>query len=293
MLNTPHDRFDAAFTVDVEDYFQVAAFEREITREQWDDFPCRVVPNTQRILALLKRRQVRGTFFVLGWIADRFPDLVLEIHSQGHEVGSHGYWHRRIYEQSAEDFRADLRRSREAIATVIGAQPSVYRAPTFSITSQTPWALSILAQEGFQVDSSIFPIHHDRYGIAGAPRELHQQQTDAGPIWEFPPTVARFGRLNVPVSGGGYFRLFPLRMTTYCLARTARRSIQPLMFYIHPWEVDPDQPRLADGSRFSRFRHYVNLRTTEAKLDRLLQRFRFGRVSDIVRAASEDAAKPS
>jgi polysaccharide deacetylase family protein (PEP-CTERM system associated) len=274
-----------AFTVDVEDYYQVSGFEKHIPREQWDRWESRVEANTRRLLRLLDRNGVRATFFVLGWVGERYPHLVREIHRLGHEIGSHGFWHRLIYDQSPDDFREDLVRSRDLLEDTIGAPVINYRAPSFSITKESLWALEILAEEGFQVDSSIFPIHHDRYGIPGAERNLHRMMTPVGPLWEFPPSVARFAGLNVPVCGGGYFRLYPLPWTLYCLRRI-NRTRQPFICYVHPWEVDPGQPRIHAASRISRFRHYVNLGSNEQKLDRLLRRFRFGRVCDVIAQAA-------
>jgi polysaccharide deacetylase family protein (PEP-CTERM system associated) len=276
------DQFDGAFTVDVEDYFQVAAFETLVRPERWDDFESRVVGNTQRILNILERRQVRATFFVLGWVAERHPQLVRQIHERGHEIGSHGYWHRRIYTQTPDEFRCDLRRSRDVLSGIIGQPVRCYRAPTFSITAKSRWALQILVEEGFEIDSSIVPARHDRYGMPGAQRGIHRLDTPAGPLWEFPPTVARFGPYHLPAGGGGYFRLYPFRFSRYCLSHARRETGQPLMFYVHPWEIDPQQPRFHNASRLSRFRHYVNLHSTERKLDRLLQTFRFGTVGELV-----------
>ena len=274
-----------AFTVDVEDYFQVSAFEKHVARSQWDQYASRVVDNTQRILRLLNRHDVQATFFVLGWVADRYPDLVREIHHAGHEVGSHSFWHRLVYDLSPEEFRDDLRRSRDVLEDLIGASVTAYRAPSFSITKRSLWALEILIEEGFCVDSSIFPIHHDRYGIPGAKMSVHTLQTKAGQLWEFPPSVARFAGFNLPVSGGGYFRLYPFALTRYCLNRLNRTRQEAFMFYVHPWEVDPEQPRLGVGSRMSRFRHHVNLSSTERKLEALLGNFRFGRLCDVIQQA--------
>lgn len=274
-----------AFSVDVEDYFSVTGFERDIRRSQWGQYDSRVVANTRRILRLLDRHHVRATFFILGWVARRHPQLVSEIHGAGHEIGSHGYWHRLVYDQTPEEFRNDLQQSRHVLTDIIGERITAYRAPSFSITKQSRWALEILVEEGFLYDSSVFPIYHDRYGIPDAKPEIHQITTSAGPLWEFPPSVAKFGRLSVPVSGGGYFRLYPLPWTHYCLARINRTRQHPFLFYVHPWEVDPEQPRLRAGSRFSRFRHYVNLSKTECRIDLLLRRFRFGRLCDVIKQA--------
>jgi polysaccharide deacetylase family protein (PEP-CTERM system associated) len=279
-----------ALTVDVEDYFQVSGFERHIRREEWLSYSSRVVANTQRMLAILDRHNVKATFFVLGWVAERFPGLIRDIDAAGHETGSHSYWHRLVYEQSAAQFRDDLRRSQGAIEQAIGKRAAAYRAPSFSITRRSLWALDILVEEGFTVDSSVFPIRHDRYGIAAARREPHVIDTPAGSIVEFPPSVARWGKVNIPISGGGYFRLAPYRVTAGLLARLNARTQRPFMFYIHPWEIDPDQPRLPAGSLQSRFRHYVNLSSTAAKLERLLARFSFGTISESLRQYAESRA---
>lgn len=267
-----------AFTVDVEDYFQVTAFERDIPRSQWPDFPSRVVQNTGRLLELFDRHQVQGTFFVLGWVAERFPQLVREIHAAGHEIGSHSYWHRLIYEQTPDEFRDDLRRSRDVLTDIIGEKITCYRAPTFSITRKSWWALEILVEEGFTVDSSIFPIRHDRYGVPDAEPGLHEINTPSGTIIEFPPsTLRKFGR-NLPVAGGGYFRLMPLSWSLRCVRSINEKSRRPFMFYTHPWEIDADQPRLSVGTRLSRFRHRVNLARTQPRLNKLLANFKFGRM---------------
>jgi polysaccharide deacetylase family protein (PEP-CTERM system associated) len=270
-----------AFTVDVEDYFQVSAFERCVSREQWDTFSCRVESNTRRILDLLKTHEVHATFFILGWIAERYPNLVKEISRAGHEIGSHGYWHRLIYTQTPTEFRADIRRSVAVLENIIGLPITAYRAPSFSITEKSRWALEVLIEEGFTADSSIVPIYHDLYGIPGAQAGLHQLETPAGSIWEFPPAVYGFlgNKLMLPVGGGGYFRIYPFRFTRWCLRQLEKR--QPLMFYIHPWEVDPNQPRLHAPFK-SRLRHYCNLRSTLNKLDRLLSSFRFGSMHDVL-----------
>jgi polysaccharide deacetylase family protein (PEP-CTERM system associated) len=271
-----------AFTVDVEDYFQVSAFEKDVHRDLWDRWESRIEANTHRILRLLDQHGVKATFFVLSWIGERYPELVRQIHAAGHEIASHGYWHRLIYEQTPQQFRDDLCRSRDILMDIIGQRIVAYRAPSFSVTKRSLWALEILVEEGFQVDSSVFPIHHNRYGIPGAEPRLHRRTTAAGPLWEFPPSVVRFAGLNVPVSGGGYFRLYPLPWTVYCLRRINRAQRQPFVFYVHPWELDPGQPRIHTCSRLSRFRHYVNLSRNERKLDALLQRFRFGRLCDVI-----------
>jgi polysaccharide deacetylase family protein (PEP-CTERM system associated) len=270
-----------AFTVDVEDYFQVTAFDHLVPREQWDQIDSRVVASTHRLLDLLARQQVCGTFFILGWTAERFPQLVREIQAGGHELACHSFCHHLIYDQTPSMFREDVRRAKSAIEDASGASVSAYRAPSFSITRRSMWALEVLVEEGFRLDSSVFPVAHDRYGIPKANTRLHPIETPAGTIWEFPLAIKRIGRWSLPISGGGYFRLFPFGFSRQCLA-SLNRDGQPFAFYIHPWEVDPDQPRIRGASRLSRFRHYVNLTTTERKLERLLASFRFGTISEVV-----------
>ncbi len=278
-----------AFTVDVEDYFQVTAFERDIPRSHWPDFPSRVVNNTQRLLELLDRHRVRGTFFILGWIAERFPQLVQTIHAAGHEIGSHSYWHRLAYKQTPDEFREDLRRSRDVLTDLIGEKVTCYRAPTFSITRKSWWALEILAEEGFTVDSSIFPVHHDRYGVPDLNPTIHPINTPSGAITEFPPSTYQMLGRNFPVAGGGYFRLLPLSWTLHCVRSINEKSKRPFMFYTHPWEIDPAQPRVSAGGRVSQFRHRVNLKKTEARISQLLSRFSFGRLDRVLELAEQTA----
>jgi polysaccharide deacetylase family protein (PEP-CTERM system associated) len=276
-----------ALTVDVEDYFHVTAFEGQVSRHEWDQYPSRVVPNTQRILRLLERHQARGTFFVLGWVAHRFPGLVRDIAAAGHEIGCHSYWHRLIYRMTPDDFRQDLRQAQDAIENACGRRIQVYRAPSWSITRRSLWALEILADEGIRYDSSIFPIYHDRYGIPEA--DLFPHAIEVGPrrLMEFPPSVIRVLNLNLPVSGGGYFRLYPASWTAFCVARVNGVLHQPFMFYLHPWELDPGQPRLSAPFRV-RWRHYLNLASTEKKFDVLLSRFRFGPLTEVLDAKSQE-----
>jgi polysaccharide deacetylase family protein (PEP-CTERM system associated) len=269
-----------AFTVDLEDYFHVSAFEECVSRDDWDRFPRRVVRNTEKLLDILAENRVKATFFVLGWIAERFPQLVREISHAGHEVGSHGCWHRLVYSQTPAGFRADVRRSIEILEDILGLPVTAYRAPSFSVTAESQWATEILVEEGILVDSSVMPVHHDLYGMPGARTGLHRLETAAGALWEFPPSVDRFLGLPLPVGGGGYFRLYPYWFTQWRLRRLEARG-EALMFYIHPWEIDPDQPRLR-ASLKSRFRHYQNLRSTARKLDRLLKTFRFGPICDVL-----------
>jgi polysaccharide deacetylase family protein (PEP-CTERM system associated) len=281
-----------ALTIDVEDYYQVSAFEKDVARTDWDRYESRVVANTQRVLRSLDEAQTKATFFVLGWVADHHPELVREIHRAGHEIGSHSYWHRLVYEQTPDEFRADLVRSRDVLEQIVGESVTAYRAPSFSITKKSLWALEILCEEGFTCDSSIFPIHHDRYGIPDARAELHQLATPAGSLWEFPAAVMRIAGVNAPVSGGGYFRLYPLPLTIRALRSVNQRRKQPFVFYTHPWEFDPDQPRLRVGSWLSRRRHYLNLSSTERKLRRLLSAFSFGAIRDVI-ASVLPSAQPT
>jgi polysaccharide deacetylase family protein (PEP-CTERM system associated) len=267
-----------ALTVDVEDYYHVSAFERCVRRDQWDQFESRVVASTHTILHLLERAEVRGTFFILGWVAERHPHLVRSIQAAGHEIGCHSYWHRLIYEQTPAEFRYDLVRARNVLEDIAGTPVVCYRAPSFSITQRSLWALDILIDEGFSLDSSIYPTHHDRYGIAGAPLGPHRLERPAGVIDEFPPPVVRWSGYPLPVGGGGYFRLYPYWLTRRGL-RAMNTEGRPASVYLHPWELDPEQPRLSPGLMRS-FRHYVNLRHTRQRLSRLLQDFEWGTISE-------------
>ncbi len=277
-----------ALTIDVEDYYQVSGFERHIARDRWGEYESRVVVNTERILDLLSSYSVSATFFVLGWVAERFPQLVRAIGAAGHEIGSHSYWHRLVYQQTPDQFRDDLLYSRRVLEEAGGAAVTAYRAPSFSITKQSLWALEILAAEGFTIDSSIFPIFHDRYGIPDARPHVHELETSAGPLWEFPASTERLAGVNWPVSGGGYFRLYPFGVTRRFLRRINARG-EPFMFYFHPWEIDAAQPRLQAGSRAGRWRHYLNLDGTQQKLELLLQEFRFGTISRSIAENRGDA----
>jgi polysaccharide deacetylase family protein (PEP-CTERM system associated) len=280
-----------ALTVDVEDYFQVSAFEDRVPRSDWTEHESRVGANTRVILDSLAAAGVRGTFFVLGWVAEKFPELVRAIHDAGHEIGSHGFWHRRVYTQTPREFRNDLRRSRETLEVVTGERVAAYRAPSFSITRRSLWALDILLEEGFTLDSSIFPTYHDRYGIPGAPLTPFRLERPAGTLREVPPTVHRVFGYPLPVGGGGYFRLYP-----YWFTRSALRAInaggRSAVVYLHPWEVDPEQPRLP-ASRVTTFRHYVNLSRTRERLDRLLHDFAFGTLSAVFAQESGSAGWPT
>lgn len=272
-----------AFSVDLEDYFMVTAFSRSVKYEDWGRFEDRVEGGTRKLLALLARHDTRATFFVLGWIAERRADLVREIHDAGHEIASHGYNHRMVHEMTMEEFRADVRRSKAVLEDAIGGRIQGYRAPSYSITEKTLWALGILEEEGFSYDSSIFPIRHDRYGYPGFSRFPVKVagEGNGGGIFEIPLSTIRIGGQNIPVAGGGYFRLYPAAVTVWAIRRLNESEKQPVVFYIHPWELDPDQPRMPAG-RLTQLRHRLNIGTTERKLGALLERVRFGPVRDLV-----------
>ena len=263
-----------ALTIDVEEYFQVSGFEGIVPRHQWDSIPTRVGPPTERLLEMLATAGVRATFFVLGWLAERQPSLVRAIHAAGHDIATHGYAHRLVYTQSPAEFRSDLRRSIRALEDAIGERVDTYRAPSFSITAQSQWALDVLIDEGITLDSSIYPVRHDRYGIPGAPVTPYRFGRSGGSLWEFPPPVTRTWGLNLPVGGGGYFRLLPYAVTRWGLRRINAEG-RPFAVYLHPWEFDPEQPRVTCGWK-QRFRHYVGLEKTEGRLAQMLTEFRFG-----------------
>ena len=275
---SPHP--DGAFTVDVEDYFHVSAFADVIRPEDWDHYECRVERNTRQILELAARHSTRGTFFILGWIAERYPELVREIQSAGHEIGCHSHMHQLVYELGPHRFRGDLIRARDTLEYITGEPVRLFRAPSFSITQQSLWALDILIEEGFDTDSSIYPVRHDRYGIPGSPKAPHIIATRSGCIREFPGMTCKMAGLTVPVGGGGYLRMYPWSVTSRLLRRI-RSEERPLNVYLHPWEVDIDQPRMA-ASLKSRFRHYQNLKTTAPKLTKLLTQFRLSTMSETV-----------
>jgi polysaccharide deacetylase family protein (PEP-CTERM system associated) len=286
----PSDRVLNAMTIDVEDYFQVSAFEGAVPRSSWATRESRVCASTDRILEMFDDAGVRATFFVLGDVAERFPDLVRRIALQGHEIASHGYEHRLVYSQSPEEFRADVRRARAALEWASGTPVLGYRAPSFSIVQQSMWALDVLIEEGYVYDSSIYPIRHDRYGIPDWSRDIHRVQRSFGSIWEVPGSTVRLGGANLPMGGGGYFRLLPYAWTQWGIRTLNAKERRPAVFYLHPWEIDPEQPRIAAG-RMATLRHYRNLHKTEPRLRRLLREFAFGTLSDVLWAFGETAAE--
>ena len=271
-----------ALTVDVEEHFQVSAFEGTVRREEWEVLPSRVVANTSRLLDLFDETRVKATFFILGWVAERNRELVHSIAARGHEVGCHGYSHKLVYTQRPEEFREETVRSKAILEDITGQQVRGYRAASFSIGRANLWALDVLAETGFGYDSSLFPVVHDRYGIPGAPREARVMRTPCGGrLVEVPPSTIRVAGVVVPFGGGGYLRLFPAGVTRWAIARLNTRERMSAVVYVHPWETDPEQPRVP-APLWSRFRHYVGLRTTLPKLRDLVSRFRFGTMTALI-----------
>ena len=261
-----------ALTVDVEDYFQVSALAPHIARAEWERIPCRAERNVDRILELLAESGARATFFTLGWIAERHPAIVRRIVAAGHELASHGYAHLRIHEQTREEFAQDIRRAKALLEDLGGSAVRGYRAPSFSVGRTTLWAFDCIAEAGYRYSSSVYPIRHDHYGMPDAPRFPYEPH--AG-LLEIPVATARLLGQNLPAGGGGYFRLLPYRATRLLLTSINRRDRRPAVFYFHPWELDPDQPRVAGTSLRTRFRHYLNLHRTHGRLRRLLRDFRW------------------
>jgi polysaccharide deacetylase family protein (PEP-CTERM system associated) len=267
-----------ALSIDIEDYFQVSALAPYIPRAEWDQRECRVERNTQRILAMLAARRVKATFFMLGWVAERYPQLVRDIVAGGHELASHGWGHQRASDLDRRAFRDDVSRVKGALEDIGGVAVQGYRAPSFSIGPGNLWAFDILARTGYRYSSSIYPIAHDHYGMPDAPRFAH---IVAPGLLEVPITTLRLGGRNLPSSGGGYFRLLPYAVTRWMLRQVNRRDGESAIFYFHPWEIDPAQPRIPGIDAKTRFRHYVNLAANEEKLNRLLGDFRWGRMDEI------------
>lgn len=267
-----------AMTIDVEDYFQVSAFENLVSVEDWGNMEVRVEANTDRMLALFDQHGAKATFFMLGWVAKRFPDLVKRIAEQGHEIASHGSMHQRASAQTPEQFRDDIRSAKHLLEDITSKEVLGYRAPSFSFTKQNQWVYEILAEAGHVYSSSVYPVVHDHYGIPDAPR--FRYKAPAG-IDEIPlSTLPLFGK-NLPISGGGYFRLYPYLLTQWAVSRFSRIENQPYIFYMHPWEVDPSQPKMEGASAKSRFRHYLNLNKVESRLTRLLKDFQWSSMADL------------
>lgn len=257
------------------------AFTDVVRREDWPNWESRVVRNTQILIEKFAQHQVRGTFFILGYVAENHPEIVREIAAAGHEVACHSYHHKLVYTQTPEDFRQDLRKAKQQLENLIGEAVIGYRAPSYSITAQSLWALDILVEEGFVYDSSIFPVHHDRYGMPDAQRFPHILSRPTGEIIEFPPSTVRLGGMNWPVSGGGYFRLFPYFLFQRGWQMINNHEAETAIFFLHPWEVDPDQP-IVPGKRINILRHRVNLKQTIGKLERLLRDFSFAPVKQVL-----------
>jgi polysaccharide deacetylase family protein (PEP-CTERM system associated) len=278
----PATRVIHMLSVDVEEYFQVEAASAGVTRDQWESIPRRLDASMDRALNLLAASGASATFFVLGWVAQRDRPLVRRIADAGHEVASHGMGHRMVGQSSPEEFRKDVRESRALLEDIVGRPVAGYRAPTFSITHRTAWAIDVLAEESYQYDSSVFPVRHDRYGVPDAPRFIHRARGPAGgSLIEIPPLTLRLAGMNWPVGGGGYLRLLPVRVVAAALGAAQARG-RSGMIYLHPWELDPDQPVLPMG-RLTRWRHRVGLRHTADKLSWLLARFRFSTAAEGLR----------
>jgi len=267
-----------ALTIDVEDYFQVSAFAPYIQRSEWESMPCRVEQNIDRILALLSDTDVKATFFTLGWIAERYPELVRRVSQSGHELASHGFSHRRATEQVRDEFLADIRLAKAVLEDISGHAVCGYRAPSFSVGPTNPWAFDCIGEAGYRYSSSVYPIRHDHYGVPDAPRFAHE--TSAG-VLELPVATIRMFNANWPAGGGGYFRLLPYTVSRWSIRHINTVDGKPAMFYFHPWELDPDQPRVPGPGAKSRFRHYLNLKRTEPRLRRLLADFCWDRVDRV------------
>jgi polysaccharide deacetylase family protein (PEP-CTERM system associated) len=269
-----------AMTIDVEDLFQVSAFAAIIPRAQWDTMPCRVERNIDLILSLLDAGNTRATFFTLGWIAERYPAMVRRIIENGHELASHGYAHQRVSELDRAEFREDVVHAKNLLEDLSGSRVNGYRAPSFSIGANNMWALDVLQETGHLYSSSIYPVQHDHYGTPAAPRFAYRPRGESG-LLELPPTTSKFMGRNLPAGGGGYFRLLPYKTSRWLMHRVNSQDEQPCIFYFHPWELDPLQPRQHGISLKTRFRHYVNLSRTEARIQSLLRDFKWDRMDHI------------
>ena len=277
-----------ALTIDVEDYFHVYAFASHISRDSWDRLPCRVERNVETILALLDEHDACATYFVLGWVAERYPELVRRIVAQGHEVASHGYSHRLATEQSRVEFREDVTRAKRLLEDIAGVAVKGYRAPSFSIGSGNLWTLECLREAGYQYSSSVYPFRSDHYGMPDAPRFAFYPEAGRG-LLELPLTTVRLFNRNLPAAGGGYFRLLPYSVSRWCMKRVNAVDRQPCIFYFHPWEIDPGQPRMSGASLRSRVRHYLNLSSMERRIRALFSDFRWDRMDRLFLHENEPA----
>ena len=269
-----------AMTVDVEDYFQVSAFESNIARGDWDKLDCRVEQNTLNIIELFDQKNIKATFFTLFWVAQRYPGLIRTIVDAGHELASHGMEHKRVTQQTPSEFKIDITESKKRLEDIAGQAVIGYRAASYSITSDTYWALEILEEAGYQYSSSIYPIRHDLYGIPNAPRFAYKPFPESQ-FLEIPISTLQFGSNNYPCGGGGYFRLFPYQLSRWAINRLNVKHQQPALFYFHPWEIDPDQPRQSNISAKTRFRHYLNLSRMEQRLSSLLDDFQWNTMKSV------------
>lgn len=276
----PSESIINALTVDVEDYFHVGAFENNISRDDWDSLPCRVEENTHKTLELFDKNAVKGTFFVLGWVCERYPNLIKEIYNLGHEIACHSVGHHRVTDLTRDEFVEDISTSKKMLENTIGAAVIGYRAPSFSIGEKNFWALECLKEAGYLYSSSIYPIHHDHYGMPSAPRFAFNP-IPGSDFLECPVTTVKLLGKKLPCGGGGYFRMFPYFMSKMAMKRVNENDGEACIFYFHPWEIDPDQPRQKDASLKSRLRHYTNLDVMEGKIDRLLSDFSWGRMDDV------------
>ncbi|MBU1310858.1 MAG: DUF3473 domain-containing protein [Gammaproteobacteria bacterium] len=267
-----------ALTVDVEDYFHVAAFDTTVSKQQWPDLPQRVVRNTEILLQQFDVHQAKATFFILGWVAERFPQLVQQIHAAGHEVASHGYAHAKASVQSQPEFLQDIQRAKALLEDITGSPVTGYRAPSFSIGKSNEWAFATLQQAGYFYSSSTYPVVHDLYGTPDWPQQPYKRTEG---IWECPMPVLNKAGKQWPIAGGGYFRLLPYWLSKKCIDSYLKQSDSPYMFYFHPWEIDPQQPRFASAPFKSKFRHYTNLDRMEAKLVRLLQDYQWRSIREV------------
>jgi len=267
-----------AMTVDVEDYFQVSAFDSYVSRSSWNDYEKRVEANTDRILALFDKHQVSGTFFTLGWVAEKFPELVRRIVDSGHELASHGWDHVMVTRFTRDQFAEDIRKAKQTLEDTTGAAVAGYRAPSYSFTTKNAWAHPVLAEEGYRYSSSVAPIKHDLYGIPDAPRFVHSAAE--GAVVELPITTTRVAGRNIPCGGGGWFRLYPYKLSHWAISRVHKQDKERAIFYFHPWEIDPEQPRIDGLNLKTRFRHYQNLSRMEGRVEQLLKDFRWTTMAD-------------
>jgi polysaccharide deacetylase family protein (PEP-CTERM system associated) len=276
------ERMLNALTFDIEDYYQVEAFKRYITFEEWREYPSRVVENTNIILDILNERDVKGTFFILGWVAERFPEMVKQITENGHEIATHSYAHHMVYKQTREEFEQDLAKSIDLLETISGTKIIGYRAPTYSIVEESFWAFDVLIKYNMLYDSSIFPITHDRYGVPNGERFPYQIRGRSGKtIMEFPLSTIRIWKWNFPIAGGGYMRLLPYWFLKFGLQQVNRHQ-QPGIIYLHPWELDPGQPRIPNIPYTTKIRHYLNLHSTADKLRKLTRDFKFAPIREVL-----------